>query len=130
VAVDLDAPGHPGLGVARYIRLADDPRAAEVAVAVNDHHHRRGIGTLLLEVVALTALDHGIDRLVASVLSDNGPTRALITDLGGHLKWDGDLGALRAVVPIPSSDAELARPAVARVLRAAARGEIQPRLSP
>lgn len=125
VAVDLDTDGHPGVGVARYIRLAADPRAAEVAVAVNDHHQRRGIGVLLLEVVGLTAREHGIEWLEATVLADNGPTRALVADLGGHLRWDKDLGALRAVVPIVADAGSLPDPVVRRVLQAAARGEIR-----
>src|SRR5712691_9428433 len=39
--------GTEPVGVARYIRLAD-PKAAEVAIAVVDDWHGRGVGTLLL----------------------------------------------------------------------------------
>jgi GNAT superfamily N-acetyltransferase len=37
-----------GVGIARYIRDAEDPQAAEVAVTVLDHWQRRGLGTELL----------------------------------------------------------------------------------
>src|SRR6266536_88238 len=45
VAMDPDHPAHPGLGVARYIRLAEDPTTAEAAVTVLDEQQGRGMGT-------------------------------------------------------------------------------------
>ena len=37
-----------GVGIARYIRSAEDPQAAEIAVTIVDEFHRRGLGTELL----------------------------------------------------------------------------------
>ncbi len=47
--------GQPGLGVARYISLADNPTTAEAAVTVVDEQQGRGIGTILLELLATSA---------------------------------------------------------------------------
>ena len=58
------------LGVGRYDRLGAGD-AAEVAFAVVDAHQGRGIGTLLLEYLAAYAMEHGITRFAADVLSDN-----------------------------------------------------------
>jgi hypothetical protein len=43
----LDHPGGRGVGVARHIRDADDPQAAEIAVTVIDDRQGRGPGTEL-----------------------------------------------------------------------------------
>lgn len=45
--------------------------AAEVAVLVEDDHHQRGIGTLLLEDLAARARANHITRLVADTLIEN-----------------------------------------------------------
>lgn len=37
-----------GVGIARYVRSADDPHAADIAVTVIDDWQRRGFGSALL----------------------------------------------------------------------------------
>lgn len=81
-AVDPTQPGEPGLGVARCIRLPDEPTVAEAAVAVIDACHGRGLGTLLLGVLARDALAHGIRTFRGYVLTDNRPALTLFEDLG------------------------------------------------
>ena len=44
----LDHPGGRGAGVARYIRDADDPQAAEIAVTIIDDWQGRGLGPELV----------------------------------------------------------------------------------
>jgi hypothetical protein len=44
----LDHPGGRGVGIARYIRDADDPQAAEIAVTIIDDWQGRGLGTELV----------------------------------------------------------------------------------
>ena len=51
VAVDAGQPLR-GLGVARYVRLQDHPEIAEAAVTVIDAYQGRGLGTLLLALLA------------------------------------------------------------------------------
>ena len=51
------------MGVARFIRLADEPEVAEVAVTVIDAWQRRGLGTLLLEHLTDQARSQGITPL-------------------------------------------------------------------
>ena len=41
----LDQAGGHGVGIARYIRDADDPQAAEIAVTIVDEWQGRGLGT-------------------------------------------------------------------------------------
>lgn len=58
------------VGHALFI-LLDDPTQAEVAVEVADHLHGRGLGTLLIERLAMIAEQRGITHFVAEVLCEN-----------------------------------------------------------
>lgn len=60
-----------GVGLARYIRLEDEPEVAELAVTVVDAYQRRGLGTLLLRRLIGSAREHGIRTLRGYVLPDN-----------------------------------------------------------
>jgi len=63
LALDLEQPGHPGIGVGRYVRIPEEPDVAEAAVTVvDDYYQGRGVGTLLLEALGAVALENGIRR--------------------------------------------------------------------
>jgi len=79
------------VGVARWVRLHDDPASAEAAVVVGDHLQGRGLGKLLARRLADAARARGVRRITASILSDNPPAAALmsviadrLTDAGHH----------------------------------------------
>lgn len=55
--VAADAATGEAVAVARYAAIADDPRTAEIAVAVSDPWQRRGLGTVLLNRLAERARD-------------------------------------------------------------------------
>lgn len=74
--VALDAAGEP-LGIARSVRLRDDPEAAEIAAEVVDAWQRHGLGTALLGRLARRAAAVGIARFRATVLADTGLSSAL-----------------------------------------------------
>ena len=57
------------VGHAIYVKL--DETRAEVAVEVADHLHDRGLGTILIERLAIIAEQRGITHFVAEVLSEN-----------------------------------------------------------
>jgi acyl-CoA synthetase (NDP forming)/RimJ/RimL family protein N-acetyltransferase len=74
-------------GVLRPVALATlvrlrDPRRAEVAFAVADELHGRGIGTRLLERLAAHAADAGIEELVAEVLPHNAAMLRVFDEAG------------------------------------------------
>ena len=70
-------------GIARYIRTHMDSEAAEIAVTVVDAYQNRGIGTLLLGVLATTACANGITEFLALVAQENNGMRHLLRELGG-----------------------------------------------
>jgi acetyl coenzyme A synthetase (ADP forming)-like protein len=69
------------VALATYVRL-HDPRRAEVAFAVADSLHGRGVGTRLLERLAAHAAAAGIDEFVAEVLPQNRAMLRVFDDAG------------------------------------------------
>jgi protein lysine acetyltransferase len=78
--IAIEPTSGQALGVARYVRLKEDPEVAEVAVAVADDWHRRGVAAALLAELSGRARDEGIRRFVAVVLAEN---RAAVALFGG-----------------------------------------------
>lgn len=68
-------------GIARTIRDTVRPDEAEIAFAVADDWHRRGIGRRLVTAVAERARAQGVRRLVARVLPENHAALALVRDV-------------------------------------------------
>ncbi len=125
VALDPTRPGQPGLGVARYVRVADEPTVAEAAVTVVDSHHGRGIGTILLAMLALSARENGITTFRAFVLEENLTVLEILREMGGSVEqFDGSV--MKVDVPIPEDPDDLPDTPTGRVFRAAARRLIPP----
>jgi GNAT superfamily N-acetyltransferase len=76
----LDPADGRGLGIARYIRNAEDPEEAEVAVAVVDQWQRRGLGTELLNRLADRARQEGVRHFTGLVSADNVAVTKLLAD--------------------------------------------------
>ena len=89
VALVAEYPGDPVrrlIAVARFVRLHDDPEAAEAAIVVADNWQRRGLGSLLAEQLAARARGSGIRRFTATMASDNVPAHRLMARLTRHLE--------------------------------------------
>ena len=96
VALLATPPDDPNfiLGVGRYVRLPEDPCAAEFAVVVGDPFQGEGLGTELLERLADAAIAHGFTRFQATMLADNAPAHRLVHRLAkrqGRLRKVGHL---------------------------------------
>jgi EmrB/QacA subfamily drug resistance transporter len=74
----LDQTDGRGVGVARYVRDADDRHSAEIAVTVVDDWQGRGLGTELLAQLSGRARAAGIRRFTALVSADNAAMAALL----------------------------------------------------
>lgn len=73
------------VGVGRYVRTADRPEAAEVAVVIGDPWQGQGLGTHLGLVLADIARAHGIKRFTALLLSDNRAAHRLFERISDRL---------------------------------------------
>jgi EmrB/QacA subfamily drug resistance transporter len=78
-----------GVGVARYVRDAEDPQAAELAVTVVDDWQGRGLGTELLAQLAGRARQAGIRRFTALAAADNAAVAGLLRSAGAELTGYG-----------------------------------------
>ncbi|GAA1599316.1 MULTISPECIES: GNAT family N-acetyltransferase [Kribbella] len=72
--------GEQVVGIASYEALR--PGEAEMAFLLQDSVQGRGIGTLLLEQLAATAREHGIERLRADTLGENAKMLRVLADSG------------------------------------------------
>ena len=110
--------GAEAVGLGRYVRLAEEPGTAEVALDVVDRYQGHGLGKLLLEVVGAAAAIAGATSLYWVMDPANTRIRRLADPLGGRFALDYD--ALEGTTPLPPVDClDAAR--VARVARSARR---------
>jgi acyl-CoA synthetase (NDP forming)/GNAT superfamily N-acetyltransferase len=88
---DPEAPGSAALlalqdgelvGVASYAELIGIPGQAEVAFAVADHMHHKGIATLLLEHLVSLARSRQITTFTAETLTENRAMLEVFADAG------------------------------------------------
>ncbi|MEX2654475.1 MAG: GNAT family N-acetyltransferase [Acidimicrobiia bacterium] len=74
--------GDASAGIGRWVRLDTDPSAADVAITVLDDYQGRGIGRLLLQVLAVSARARGVGVLHFDVLAENEPMKGLLASVG------------------------------------------------
>jgi GNAT superfamily N-acetyltransferase len=117
----IDPRSRDGIGVARFVRSAEDPAAAEVAVAVSDEWQRRGVATLLLYELTARAREEGISRFTASVLAENQAALEMMHKLAEARVVHAEQGVVELVMDLPE---EGVPEALTTAVRAAARGDI------
>ncbi len=71
VAVTAKPTPAPGLGVARFVRMPEQPEIAEISLAVIDVMQGKGLGLILLAMVYLLAAEKGVEVLRAVCLAEN-----------------------------------------------------------
>ncbi|MEZ0075249.1 GNAT family N-acetyltransferase [Planotetraspora sp. GP83] len=110
----LTEPGYPGhalvaliggtlAGVAEYIPDRQRP-SADVGILLDDAVHGLGLGTLLLEYIAIDAAANGVQELLATVLADNRPMLRVIEDLGLPVRRRYDSGEVEIrIAPQPTA---------------------------
>ncbi|MFG2006244.1 GNAT family N-acetyltransferase [Spirillospora sp. NPDC048911] len=105
-------PGHAGLGawlrdelvgVAEYEAIGTED-VAEVALAVADHMHHRGVGTLLLEHLASLARARGIRAFKGDALAENVAMLRVFADAGMPAFRHFDGGVVEVMMPLSMGD--------------------------
>jgi len=119
VAVAVDRSGQPIVAVGRYIAMDGLPPTAEIAFVVADDYQRQGLGTMLLDLLAVVARDTGIDRFYARVLDDNVPMRRMLAHAGAKLDLD-EAGVLQTTIEVPQAGGPFDPAPVLAIARAAA----------
>ena len=96
--------GDEVVGVASYALIADGA-AAELALAVADGMHRRGIATLLLEHLVSLARARGVKVLAADVLPRNHAVLRVLSDAGLAVRRKLADGVVELSMPVPPNAA-------------------------
>ena len=111
--------GEQPVGVARFVRLADRPDTAEVAVTVVDAWQRKGAATELLRRLAGRALEEGVERFSATCLATNSDVLELLEGLGSSEVRTTDDGLVEFEVVLPTRDESALVSALRRIASAA-----------
>jgi GNAT superfamily N-acetyltransferase len=93
--------------VGRFVRLDDDPGAAEVAITVCDDLQGKGLGGLLARRLSDAARERGIERLTATIASVNRPALALMRRIDERLSGQpvgSSVTELVARLPVAAAD--------------------------
>ena len=109
VATLPSADGEPIVGVARFIRIPDEPDVAEVAIVINDALQGRGVGTNLLARLADEAVARGVRRFRATMLADNLAIHRLFESLAAgpvERRRLGEVSEMEFPLPLGGRTAE------------------------
>ena len=124
--------GVVGYGI--YERLGAGSPSAEIAMAVTDDMHNRGVGTLLLEHLISLARGRGVRTFVAETLSGNALMLKVFADAGLPAQRALIDGVYEVTFPLPADEADAAlgtyRDAVAERERSADVESLRPVLTP
>jgi len=92
------------VGIARYDRWPGR-NEAEVAFFVDDAHHRRGIGILLLEYLAAAGREQGFERFTAQVLPTNRKMISVFQEVGFEVTSRFEDGVIEVSLGLAATEA-------------------------
>ncbi len=93
------------IGVASY-EAEGSSGTAEIAFAVADHAHHRGVATLLLEHLVSAARDQGVQTFTAEVLTENSAMLQVFADAGLRARRTTADGVTELAFDLPADDAD------------------------
>jgi RimJ/RimL family protein N-acetyltransferase len=117
VAMTREGDEDIGIGVARFVRLPDEPDVAEAAITVLDDYQERGLGTLLLGVLAAAATRRGVKTFRSYVLGENVGMLAVFDALGAA-RAEEEPGVYRVDLAVPETLSGLTDTPLGKVIRA------------
>jgi len=104
----LALSGGEVVGCASYVRAGEPgpgrrSGVAEIAFAVADHMHHRGIATLLLEHLVSYARSHQISTFTAQTLTENRAMLNVFADAGLPMERHVEDGVFETTFPLPAA---------------------------
>ena len=121
-------------GCGSYARTGPGSSSAEIAMAVADDTHHRGVGTLLLEHLVSLADGRGFRAFTAETLTDNAPMLKVFADAGLPAQRALSDGVYNFTFPLPAMESDAAlgtyRDAVAERERSADVASLRHLLAP
>ncbi|WNG32945.1 GNAT family N-acetyltransferase [Archangium violaceum] len=92
-----------GLGIARFIRLAQDAELAEAAITVVDPAQGKGLGRVLLERLVEAARERGVERFEFRILPGNVAMLRLLEEHTSDNPPEVDEDSLCITVPLAAT---------------------------
>jgi len=89
------------VGCASYETIRGVPDRAELAFAVADHMHHRGIATLLLEHLVSYARSHQVIAFIGQTLTENTEMLKVFADAGLPVHRHTEDGVVDMTIPLP-----------------------------
>lgn len=129
IAMLPEAPGAPGIGVARWIRIEGEPTVAEAAVTVIDEYQAQGLGKTLLWLLVKSAIGSGIQSFRAWVQGENTMILGLLSEAGAR-KGEWNSGVMEVDIPLPKTHELLEATPAPLVLKEVARGRLEAEARP
>ncbi len=93
------------IGAASY-EAKGSSGTAEIAFAVADYAHHRGVATLLLEHLVSAARDQGVRTFTAEVLAENSAMLQVFADAGLRARRTTASGVTELAFDLPADDAD------------------------
>jgi acetyltransferase len=90
-----------GIGLARYVRIADEPGVAEFAITIVDEYQHQGLGRLLLQQLIESAGEARLKILRGYVHPGNRAMLSLAKQLGGESHTENDY--VLVDIPVPQA---------------------------
>ena len=116
-----------GIGVARLFATEEDPTVAEATVVVIDEYQRRGVGRLLLDLLASTAALWGVERIRFETLWENRGLRRLMGKIGAtRHEALSDREVIVYEIPVKAESGDITAGALYEILRWAAANREEP----
>lgn len=104
--VDEDGQETEGLGIGRFVRLVDEPRVAEPALAVVDDAQGLGLGRLLLLRLICAAQERGVEVFRCDFLAVNQGMQHLLRDVSPDVEFRSDGPVVTAEFRLPNVPAD------------------------
>src|SRR5262245_6966272 len=105
LALRLDGADLRPIAVGSYFSTGD--ATAEVAFAVDDRFHGKGLGTMLLERLAAIAGGNGFKRFEATTLADNAAMLEVFHESGFEIRSKSDRGCVNVQLSIDPTGASV-----------------------
>lgn len=84
IGIEESEKPHRGIAIARLVRSSTDPKEAEIAITIIDEYQNMGIGSMLIQLIGLAAMERDLERLTFTSLPQNTGITRLISKIGPY----------------------------------------------
>jgi GNAT superfamily N-acetyltransferase len=114
--LEENSPLPRGLAIIRLVRASHCEKEAEVAITIIDRYQKMGLGTFLMNIIILAALEREIETLSFSFLPQNTAIEKLISRLGVPLPGAHTKDYVQLYLNIKDMDIEEVKSGLVKIL--------------